>query len=132
LRERKFLKVQAQGIDNGIYREAMKIGEYNTGRTVANISRKTWLEGLSDKLRPDTMWADERYVDINQKEINEAKARITERKKRKEAHSPAAHQAGHHDHGQEHGHDHSHGHGHGHEPYDWKKIQVSHEPPLYP
>ena len=118
----KLQKAQILAIDNHTYREAMKVGDYNKGRTVANISTKSWADGTREKLRPDTMWADDRYVDITQKEINEAKARVAERKTRQAKHAHAAH---HDDHG--HGHDHGHG-----DHYDWKKIQVAHEPPLYP
>lgn len=34
---------------------------------------------LRKYLRPDTMYADERYVNITQPEINEAKARMAKR-----------------------------------------------------
>lgn len=43
----------------------MEISEYNKGRTVADISNKNWTHGTREYLRPDTMWADERYVDIS-------------------------------------------------------------------
>ena len=45
----------------------MEVSSYNAGRTVANVPRKTWDDGKANKLRPDTMWYDDRYVDINQK-----------------------------------------------------------------
>lgn len=41
-----------------------------------DVSEKTWGDGHRTKLRPDTLWADERYTNINQKEINEAKVRV--------------------------------------------------------
>jgi len=117
----------------------MEVGEYNKGRSVANISTKSWADGSKDKLRPDTMWADDRYVDITQKEINEAKARLAERQlntvnnePHTAHHAPHAHHTHHarpeessaHDHGNEHGHDAHH--------YDWKKISVDQGTPLYP
>lgn len=117
LRQRTLQKAKVLAIDNATYREAMIVGDYNKGRTVANISTNSWIDGKAEKLRPDTMWADDRYVDITQKEINEAKARIAERK--------ARHAKQHHD-------DHKHGHDdHSHE-YDWKKVSLVHEPALYP
>jgi hypothetical protein len=67
-------------IDNLQYREAMKVGPYNIGRTIANISKKTTEDASSDKLRPDTMWADDRYADITQTEINAARERVAKRK----------------------------------------------------
>lgn len=103
----------------------MEVAPYNEGRTVANVSTKSWVDGNSERLRPDTMWADDRYVDITQKEINEAKLRVAERKSRK-----AKKAADHHD---DHGHDHGHGHdSHDAHHYDWKHISVAHEPALYP
>jgi len=57
----------------------MVVGEYNIGRTVANVPRKTWGDGTRQNLRPDTLWADDRYVDVTQKEVDEAKARIKRR-----------------------------------------------------
>ena len=80
LRKKKINNLKFEAIDNEQYKAAMTVGPYNVGRTVANISTKTHIDGTADKLRPDTMWADDRYVDINQKEINEAKARIAQRK----------------------------------------------------
>lgn len=67
LREKKITNAKKLAIDNLQYRDVMEVGPYNVGRTVANISNKTWADGAADKLRPDTMWADDRYVDINQK-----------------------------------------------------------------
>lgn len=57
----------------------MEVAEYNQGRTVANVARKTWVDGTADKLRPDSMWIDDRYVDITQAEIDQAKERIKAR-----------------------------------------------------
>lgn len=57
----------------------MEVPEYNKGRTVADVPLKTWSDGERDRLRPDSLWNDERYIDITQKEINEAKERIRKR-----------------------------------------------------
>jgi len=111
----------------------MEVGEYNKGRTVASISTKSWVDGTRDKLRPDTMWADDRYVDTTQKDINEAKARVAERKLNKANNEPHTTHHAHrvhpeessaHDHGNEHAHDAHH--------YDWKKISIDQGTPLYP
>ena len=58
----------------------MKVSEYNKGRTVANVSTKTWRDGERDKLRPDTMYADDRYINVTQADIDAAKARIEKKK----------------------------------------------------
>lgn len=39
----------------------MQVSEYNKGRTVADVSNKDYIDGTRKYLRPDTMWADERY-----------------------------------------------------------------------
>lgn len=54
----------------------MEISDYNKNRSVVDVPQKTWLHGTRKYLRPDTMYADERYAKITQKEINEAKKRI--------------------------------------------------------
>ena len=53
----------------------MKVSDYNQGRSLKDISDKTYIHGTRQYLRPDTMWADERYTKITQAEINEAKKR---------------------------------------------------------
>ena len=58
----------------------MKVSDYNKGRTVSNVSSKTWRDGERDKLRPDTMYADDRYADVTQSDIDAAKARIEKKK----------------------------------------------------
>lgn len=57
----------------------MDVPAYNKGRTVANVSRRNWNDGTADKLRTDSMWIDDRYVDITQEEIEQAKARVQKR-----------------------------------------------------
>ena len=72
--QKKFLKIQ----DNQ-YREALKVAPYNVGRTVADVSNKTYVHGTAKFLRPDTMWNDQRYIDVTQDEIDAAKVRYGDR-----------------------------------------------------
>jgi hypothetical protein len=108
-----FLK-KAQAIQNKQYRAAMEVSEYNKGRTPADVSDKLWRDGTRHYLRPDTMWADERYAKITQAEINEAKKRVAAREAHGESHK-------HHDKHHGHGHDH-------HDTY----IATIKQAPLYP
>lgn len=105
---------KATAIQNKQYRAAMEVSEYNKGRTPTDVSDKLWKDGTRFKLRPDTMWADERYAKITQSEINEAKQRVAARDAARKAH------AGHH----EHKHDHAH--------HDSPYIATIRENPLYP
>jgi len=57
----------------------MDVPEYNQGRTVADVPERTWADGERTKLRPNSIWADDRYVDITQKEVDEAKERVNKR-----------------------------------------------------
>ena len=57
----------------------MEVAGYNQGRTVANVPKKTWVDGTASNLRPDSMWIDDRYVDITQAEIDQAKQRVQAR-----------------------------------------------------
>ncbi len=59
----------------------MKVSPYNEGRTVADISNWTYEHGTRHHLRPNTLWADERYVDVTQEEIDAAKQRYAARLK---------------------------------------------------
>lgn len=52
---------------------------YNQGRTIADISNKTQIHGTRHHLRPDTMWNDERYINVTQQEVKEAKVRHEQR-----------------------------------------------------
>jgi len=61
----------------------MEVSSYNEGRTAADASDKTWTHGTRKHLRPDTVWADERYSKITQKEINEAQVRHSAREKQR-------------------------------------------------
>lgn len=73
MKDNNSLKLKLEAQSNIRYREAMEVKDYNRGRTIADIPNKTWSDGERSKLRPNSMWADDRYVDITQKEIDEAK-----------------------------------------------------------
>jgi hypothetical protein len=75
----------------------MKVSSYNEGRTVADVSGKTWVHGSRKYLRPDSMWADDRYTNVTLEEVEEAKVRYAARKASTKGH-------GHHGHGHGHGH----------------------------
>jgi hypothetical protein len=57
----------------------MEVPEYNQNRTVADVPLRNFTDGSRSKLRPDSMWADDRYTDITEKEISEAKERVKQR-----------------------------------------------------
>ena len=57
----------------------MTVPDYNQGRTVADVPQRTWEDGERSKLRPNSIWADDRYIDITQKEVDEAKERVKKR-----------------------------------------------------
>jgi len=42
----------------------LEVSEYNKGRTNKQVSNKTWIHGTREYLRPDTIWADERWFVI--------------------------------------------------------------------
>ncbi len=65
--------MRIEALNNQKYRRAMEVPDYNQGRTVANVPRRTWIDGNADNLRPDSMWIDDRYVDITQAEVDQAK-----------------------------------------------------------
>lgn len=112
LKEKKKFLLKVTAIKNMKYAEAMQVSPYNKGRDVSDVESKTWVHGTRKFLRPDTLWADERYSLITQEEINEAKARVRERE------SNTEHKAN---------------HAHEHEHYDWQhvKLKPKHQP-LYP
>jgi hypothetical protein len=86
--QKKFMKIQ----DNQ-YREAMKVSSYNVGRTVSDISNKTYTHGTAKYLRPDTLWNDDRYRNVTQEDIDAARIRYADRlrKEGKKLVGPAAH-----------------------------------------
>ncbi|CAK76571.1 unnamed protein product (macronuclear) [Paramecium tetraurelia] len=79
LKEKKRQLDKIEAIQTLQYRSVLEVSPYNKGRTAKDVSDKTWADGHRDNLRPDTMWADERYTNITQSEINEAKKRVAAR-----------------------------------------------------
>lgn len=78
-RESKLLGEQIKQIQRKEFRDAMSVSPYNFGRKLSDINGKvTWEAGKAKNLRPDSMWVDDRYVDVTQKDIDEAKARRAE------------------------------------------------------
>ena len=59
LREKKKWFARAEVIDNETYRRAMQVSDYNRGRSVTDLSMKTWEHG--DTLRSDSVYQDDRY-----------------------------------------------------------------------
>lgn len=70
-------KLEAQA--NSKHQRVTAVPEYNKGRSVADVPARTWADGERSKLRPNSIWADDRYADITQKEIEEAKQRVKKR-----------------------------------------------------
>jgi len=56
LREKRKWMLRAQAIDNETYKRAMTVGEYNKGRSVADLSCKDWSYGTPQNLRSDSTW----------------------------------------------------------------------------
>ena len=72
----KLTRQQIRIIQRNDYKEAMEISPYNVGRTVSDVDgTRTKIHGTPAYLRPDSLWNDDRYVDVTQKEIDEAKIR---------------------------------------------------------
>lgn len=61
LKEKKKWYLRAQVIDNATYRRAMTVSPYNKGRSVSDLTLKTWKDGNRFNLRPDSYWNDDRY-----------------------------------------------------------------------
>ena len=54
----------------------MQVGDYNKNRKLADVDgSKSYEDGLRKNLRPNTFWADERYVNVTQEDIDAAKKR---------------------------------------------------------
>jgi len=83
MRNQKLLKEQHRQIQLADYRKAITVSEYNKGRSVAQVpSNAHYSWGTRKHLRPDTLWADERYAKVTPEEIAEAKKRRGEMEKR--------------------------------------------------
>jgi hypothetical protein len=51
--------LRAEVIDNQTYKRAMTVSDYNQGRSVSDLTLKTWEHGK--QLRSDSVWQDDRY-----------------------------------------------------------------------
>ena len=58
LREKKRFAMRATLIDNQTYRRAMKVSDYNQGRSLRTIKKETLEE---PEIRSDAYWSDDRY-----------------------------------------------------------------------
>lgn len=75
-RDSKIFQQKARMIQRQDYFQAMEVSSYNKGRTVGEVDgNKRWTDGAVPNLRSDSMWIDDRYVDVTQEEIDAAKAR---------------------------------------------------------
>jgi hypothetical protein len=61
MREKKKWSLRAEVIDNETYKRAMRVGEYNRGKSVTDLQLKTWAHGKGGNLRSDSLWEDDRY-----------------------------------------------------------------------
>lgn len=76
MRKNKLLKQSNRLTQISEYHEAMKVSDYNKDRTVNDVDdSKRYEHGMRKNLRPDTFWADGRYVNVTQEEIDEASVR---------------------------------------------------------
>lgn len=58
----------------------MKVADYNIGQSVKDIDgSKKKIHGSKAFLRPDTMWADERYLNVTYEEIMEARKELEQK-----------------------------------------------------
>ena len=74
------LKLKLEAQNNAKYRKSMEVADYNKGRTVADVPLRSWEDGERQNLRPNSIWADDRYADITQKEVDAAKERVAKRR----------------------------------------------------
>ncbi len=79
MRDNQKLKLKLQAQANAKYRRAIEVADYNKGKTIADIPLRSWADGERSKLRPNSIWADDRYADITQKQVDEAKERVKKR-----------------------------------------------------
>lgn len=76
-KQNKLFNEKAKLIQRREYHEAMKKETYNKNRTMADVSKNSSYDmGMANSLRPDTMWADDRYINITQKEVDAAKEKL--------------------------------------------------------
>jgi len=56
LREKRKWYLRAEAIDNQTYKRAMKVSDYNRGRSVSDLDIKDWSFGAVGNLRSDSTW----------------------------------------------------------------------------
>jgi len=61
LREKRKWYLRAQAIDNETYKRAMKVSDFNKGKSVSDLSIKDWSYGCAKNMRSDSTWEDDRY-----------------------------------------------------------------------
>lgn len=61
LREKRKWYLRAQAIDNETYKRAMKVSDFNKGKSVTDLHVKDWSYGCAQKMRSDSTWEDDRY-----------------------------------------------------------------------
>ena len=73
----KVFNERVKNIQRKEYFEAMAISDYNLGTSIINVdSNIRYVDGTAQNLRPDTMWADDRYADVTQEQIDAATQRV--------------------------------------------------------
>lgn len=109
-RDRKIFQEKVKFVQRQEYLEAMEVPSYNQGRSVAMVdTNKRWRDGQANNLRPDSMWADDRYADVTPEDVEAAKARVAARRAAHKAADPhPGYKAAHKDHAGHNHHNHSH------------------------
>ena len=83
MRNDKLMKEKHRQIQLADYYKAIQVSDYNKGRSVADVPLSVHkFQGRRHKLRPDSIWADERYANVTPEEIEAAKAKLGEHEKR--------------------------------------------------
>lgn len=83
MRNEKLTLARHRQIQLADYKRAVQVSDYNRGRSVSQVAANadySW--GMRSHLRPDTMWADERYANVTVEEIEAAKKSRGEMQKR--------------------------------------------------
>ena len=89
MRNGKLQVKKYQHVQREEYKFAMEVSDYNRGRSIKDVDgSKRWIDGTAPYLRPDTMWADERYASVTEDEIVETRKRLQERLE-KEGYKPS-------------------------------------------
>ena len=81
LRKHKLKNLINRNIQIQEYKWSMSEGDYNIGRFIQDVDgTKSKIHGTRQYLRPDSLWSDERYVNVTQEEIDAAKVRFAQQK----------------------------------------------------